>query len=81
MMLTEPATTPFDLLEHGNRADPSDCPDQRMNRALTPDEVAIIRNLAPEMPAYRIWRRLFEGICSYHTVRRVANREHYKEQP
>ena len=80
-MLIEPATTSFDLLEHGNGAGPSDGPDQRMNRALTPDEVAIIRGLAPEMPAYRIWKTLFEDICSYHTVRRVANREHYKEQP
>ena len=80
-MLTAPVIDRFDLLEHGNGADPSDGPDQRMNRALTPDEVATIRALAPELPAYRIWRTLFEGICSYHTVRRAANREHYKEQP
>ena len=80
-MLAAPAIDGFDLLEHGNGADPSDGPDQRMNRALTPDEVAIIRGLAPEIPAYRIWKTLFEDVCSYHTVRRAANREHYKEQP
>ena len=79
-MLAAPAIDGFDLLEHGNGADPSDGPDQRMNRALTPDEVAMIRGLAA-MPAYRIWKTLFEDVCSYHTVRRVANREHYKEQP
>ena len=81
MMLAVPAIDRFDLLEHGNGADPSDGPDQRMNRALTPEEVAIIRGLALEMPAHRIWKTLFEDICSYHTVRRVANREYYEEQP
>ena len=81
MTLATPAIDGFGLLEHGNRADPGDGPDQRMNRALTPEEVAIIRSRAPDMPAYRIWKTLFEDVCSYHTVRRVANREHYKEQP
>ena len=41
MMLTEPAITSYDLLEHGNRADPSDGLDQRMNGSLTPDEELI----------------------------------------
>ena len=80
-MLAVPAIDAYDLLDHGNGADQSDGPDQRMNRSLTPDEVAIIRELAPTLPAYRIWTTLFRDVCSYHTVRRVASRQHYKEQP
>ena len=80
-MLAVPAIDSFDLLEHGVRADPGDGPRQRMTRALTEEEVAMIRELAATMPAYRIWKFLFEDVCSYHTVRRAANREHYKEQP
>lgn len=80
-MLTDPAIASFDLLEHGTVADPSDGPRQRMTRALTEEEVATIRELAATLPAHRIWKSYFEDVCSYHTVRRAANREHYKEQP
>ena len=80
-MLATPAIDAYDLLEHGVHADPGDGPRQRMTRALTEEEVATIRELAATLPAHRIWKSLFEGICSYHTVRRAANREHYKEQP
>ena len=80
-MLATPAIDGFDLLEHGVRSDPGDGPRQRMTRALREEEVAMIRELAATMPAYRIWKFLFEDVCSYHTVRRAANREHYREQP
>ena len=80
-MLIEPATTSFDLLEHGAGEDFVG-PNQRMTRALTNEEVGLIREAASfGMPPYRIWKTGFEDICSYHTVRRAANREHYKEQP
>ena len=79
-MLATPAIDRFSLLEHGV-AESSAGPDQRMTRALTDDEVATIRQLAVVLPPYRIWNTLFREKCSYHTVRRVANREHYKEQP
>ena len=71
----------FSILEHGNGDEAGEGPDQRLNRKLTEDEVATIRELAAKLPAYRIWNTLFRDICSYHTVRRVANRELYKEQP
>ena len=81
MTLVTPAIDGFGLLEHGVAADPGDGPRQRMTRALTSEEVAMIRELAATMPAYRIWKFLFEDVCSYYTVRRAANREHYEEQP
>ena len=80
-MLATPAIDGFDLLEHGSRVDGEGGPDQRMNRALTNNEVAVIRELAERLPLYRIWNLLFRETCSYHTVRRAATREHYKEQP
>lgn len=79
-MITAPAIHAFDLLEHGNGDDPSEGPDQRLNRKLTPEDVALIRSL-DQIPPYRIWKSLFEDKCSYHTVRRAANRDLYKEQP
>ena len=80
MMLAAPAICGFDLLEHGNDAERPDGPNQRLNRKLTKDEVALIRELE-QIPPYRIWKTLFRVKVSYHTVRRVANRELYKEQP
>ena len=79
-MLAAPAICGFDLLEHGNDADRGEGPNQRLNRKLTDDEVALIREME-QIPPYRIWKALFKGKVSYHTVRRVANRELYKEQP
>ena len=80
-MLASPATDGFDLLEHGTR-EPFVGPDQRLTRKLTNEEVGLIREAASlGMPPYRIWNELFRGVCSYHTVRRAANRQHYKEQP
>ena len=80
-MIAMPCIDAFSLLEHGIADEPSEGPDQRMNRKLTADEVATIRAAAAVLPAYRIWKALFEQICSYHTVRRVARRELYKELP
>lgn len=79
-MLAAPAICGFDLLEHGNDGDQPDGPNQRLNRKLTDDEVALIREME-RIPPYRIWRTLFRERVSYHTVRRVANRELYREQP
>ena len=80
-MTAVPVIHAFDLLEHGSAADPPDGPDRRMSRALTPDAVSTIRELADILPAHRIWKTLFKEKCSYYTVRRVATREHYEEQP
>ena len=80
-MIAAPPIDAFDLLEHGTGDGPSEGPRQRMTRKLTPDEVSMIRRLAALLPPYRIWKQLFEDICSYHTVRRAAKRELYKEQP
>ncbi len=73
----------YSILEHGVVEDANhyDLPRQRLTRKLRPEEVAEIRELAVTIPAYRIWRMMFAGVCSYHTVRRAAKREQYKEQP
>ena len=81
MTLATPAIDAFDLLEHSN-GDPFVGPDQRMTRKLTNEEVGLIREAASlGIPPYRIWNEHFRDVCSYHTVRRVANRQLYKEQP
>ena len=81
MTLFAPAIDAYDLLEHGESGDFVG-PDQRMTRKLTSEDVDAIREAAAlGIPPYRIWKTAYEDVCSYHTVRRVANREHYKELP
>ena len=81
-MIEIPSIHAFDLLEHGGLEKYDGLPDQRFTRKLNPEEVAAVRALVNDgMPVYRVWRGLFLKKCSYHTVRRVARREHYKEQP
>ena len=81
-MIEIPSIHAFDILEHGGLEKYDGLPDQRLTRKLNPEEVAAVRALVNEgMPIYRIWQDLFVGKCSYHTVRRVARREHYREQP
>ena len=81
-MIEIPSIHAFDILEHGVPDKNGGLPDQRLTRKLNPEEVAAVRALVDEgMPIYRIWQGLFAGKCSYHTVRRVARREHYREQP
>ena len=81
MTLAAPPIDAYDLLEHGESGDFAG-PDQRMTRKLTNEDVEAIREAAAlGIPRYRIWNEHYRGICSYHTVRRVANREYYKEQP
>lgn len=81
MTLAIPPIDAFDLLEHGDSGG-FDGPDQRMTRKLTNEDVEAIREATSlGIPPYCIWNEHYRGICSYHTVRRMANREHYKEQP
>ena len=80
-MLAVPAIDAYDLLEHGAARDFAG-PDQRMTRKLSAEEVGLIRKVVSlGMPVYRVWNEHFRETCSYHTVRRAAKREHYKEQP
>ena len=45
-----------------------------MTRKLTSEDVDAIREAAAlGIPPYRIWKTAYEDVCSYHTVRRVAN--------
>ena len=81
-MIEIPSIHAFDILEHGALAKNDGLPDQRFTRKLNPEEVAAVRALVNDgMPIYRVWKGLFVEKCSYHTVRRVARREHYREQP
>ena len=76
-----PAIDGYGLMDHGGDG-ATVGPDQRQNRMLTDDDVALIRQLvAAGVPIHRIWRQKFDGIVSYHTVRRAALRLYYKEQP
>ena len=81
-MIAIPAIDSFDLLERGGAEKYVGLPDQRFTRKLDPEQVAIVRSLVNDgMPMHRVWKAIFTDICSYHTVRRVARRQHYREQP